>query len=112
MGRVKNLLTFSLYCCLLSYSPTLLAKDIPTPKNIPKDIPVRYLGIEQGLSNNAVISIYQDHNGFLWFGTYDGLNRYDGYGFKIFHNIIGHTTSLPTNNIYTIEKANNHNLSI
>ena len=118
MGRVQFFLTFSLYCCLLSYSPAIrvLAKDIPVPKgipipkNIPKDIPVRYLGIEQGLSNNAVVSIYQDHNGFLWFGTYDGLNRYDGYGFKIFHNIIGDSTSLAINNIYTIEEDNNHNL--
>ena len=45
---------------------------------------VKYIGIEHGLSNNAVTSIYQDHNGFMWFGTYDGLNRYDGYTFKIF----------------------------
>jgi ligand-binding sensor domain-containing protein len=35
--------------------------------------PVSYPGIEQGLSNNAVRCIYQDHMGFMWFGTYDGL---------------------------------------
>jgi len=64
---------------------------------------VRYIGIENGLSNNAVTSIYQDHNGFMWFGTYDGLNRYDGYTFKIFRNIIGDSTSLKSNNVYTIE---------
>jgi signal transduction histidine kinase/ligand-binding sensor domain-containing protein/DNA-binding response OmpR family regulator len=75
-----------------------------------KDIPVRYLGIEQGLSNNAVISLCQDHNGFLWVGTYDGLNRYDGYGFKIFHNIIGDSTSLAINNIYTIEEDSNRHI--
>ncbi|HEV2482741.1 MAG TPA: two-component regulator propeller domain-containing protein [Puia sp.] len=68
------------------------------------ELPVRYLGIEQGLSNNAVISICQDHNGFLWIGTYDGLNRYDGYGFKVFHNVIGDSTSLAINTIYTIEE--------
>src|SRR3954465_4027393 len=71
---------------------------------------IKWLGIEQGLSNNAVISICQDHNGFLWFGTYDGLNRYDGYGFKIFHNSIGDSTSLAINNIYTIEEDNNHHI--
>lgn len=74
------------------------------------DIPVKYLGIEQGLSNNAVLSICQDHNGFMWFGTYDGLNRYDGYGFKIFHNVIGDNTTLAINNIYTIEADSYHNL--
>jgi len=45
------------------------------------------LGIDQGLSNNSVNSIFKDHSGLMWFGTYDGLNRYDGYDFKIFrHN--------------------------
>ncbi|HVV73373.1 MAG TPA: two-component regulator propeller domain-containing protein, partial [Verrucomicrobiae bacterium] len=74
------------------------------------ELPVRYLGIEQGLSNNAVISICQDHNGFLWIGTYDGLNRYDGYGFKVFHNVIGDTTSLAINTIYTIEEDNDRRI--
>ncbi|HWB91377.1 MAG TPA: two-component regulator propeller domain-containing protein, partial [Puia sp.] len=73
-------------------------------------LPVRYLGIEQGLSNNAVISICQDHNGFLWIGTYDGLNRYDGYGFKVFHNIIGDSTSLSINTVYTIEEDQNRRI--
>lgn len=63
---------------------------------------VRYLGIDQGLSNNAVTCIYRDHNGFMWFGTYDGLNRYDGYSFRIFRNIIGDSTSLADNHVYCI----------
>ncbi|GGB20691.1 hybrid sensor histidine kinase/response regulator transcription factor [Puia dinghuensis] len=66
---------------------------------------VRYLGIENGLSNNAVTQIYQDNKGFMWFGTYDGLNRYDGYKFKIFRNRIGDTSSLADNNINRIEGA-------
>ncbi|WP_243751657.1 two-component regulator propeller domain-containing protein [Niastella caeni] len=72
--------------------------------------PVKYLGIEQGLSNNVVINIYQDYKGFMWFGTYDGLNRYDGYGFKIFRNVIGDSTSLNNNTIYTIEGDADHNI--
>lgn len=39
---------------------------------------------EDGLSLNSVTQIIQDHRGFLWFGTYNGLNRFDGYTFKIF----------------------------
>ena len=77
---------------------------------IATELPVRYLGIEQGLSNNAVISIFQDHNGFLWIGTYDGLNRYDGYSFKVFHNVIGDSASLAINTIYTIEEDKDHRL--
>ena len=63
---------------------------------------VRYLGIDQGLSNNAVTCIYKDHNGFMWFGTYDGLNRYDGYSFRVFRNSPGDSTSLCDSHLYCI----------
>lgn len=42
--------------------------------------------VEQGLSNNSVLCSIQDRLGFMWFGTKDGLNRFDGYSFKTFHN--------------------------
>ncbi|MBL7737934.1 MAG: response regulator [Chitinophagaceae bacterium] len=73
---------------------------------------VRHLGIEQGLSNNAVTCIYQDHNGFMWFGTYDGLNRYDGYSFRVFRNSIGDSTSLSDNHIYSIDGDVHRNIWI
>ncbi|MFO8022763.1 MAG: two-component regulator propeller domain-containing protein, partial [Perlabentimonas sp.] len=38
--------------------------------------------VEEGLSQGTVYDIHQDHKGFMWFGTEDGLNRYDGYSFK------------------------------
>ncbi|QJB31138.1 response regulator [Chitinophaga oryzae] len=72
--------------------------------------PIRYLGIEDGLSNNAVTSVYQDHKGFMWIGTYDGLNRYDGYRFKIYRNKIGDSTSLADNGVYTIADDSHHQL--
>lgn len=40
--------------------------------------------IKNGLTQNTVLSILQDHNGFMWFGTKDGLNRFDGKEFKSF----------------------------
>jgi len=40
--------------------------------------------MEKGLSQNSIFSIYQDQIGFMWFGTWDGLNRYDGYSFVPF----------------------------
>ncbi|MBL0745475.1 hybrid sensor histidine kinase/response regulator transcription factor [Chryseolinea lacunae] len=40
--------------------------------------------LPQGLSQSTVVSMFQDRHGFLWIGTEDGLNRFDGYAFKIF----------------------------
>ena len=41
---------------------------------------------KQGLSHSTVISIAQDKNDIMWFATFDGLNRYDGYNFKVYRN--------------------------
>jgi signal transduction histidine kinase/ligand-binding sensor domain-containing protein/CheY-like chemotaxis protein/AraC-like DNA-binding protein len=69
--------------------------------------PVRYLGIENGLSNNAVTSIYQDQYGFMWMGTYDGLNRYDSDEFKIYRNEWNNNKSLPYNHISALNGIGN-----
>src|SRR3954471_15624185 len=71
---------------------------------------IKYLGIENGLSNNTVTTIFQDHNGFMWFGTYDGLNRFDGYEFKVFRNSIGDSNSICSNNINSISEDSSHNI--
>ena len=44
----------------------------------------KHFNINNGLSQNTVFSIFQDNQGFMWFGTKDGLNRFDGSSFKIF----------------------------
>lgn len=62
-------------------------------------VPLSFIGIEKGLSNNSVTSIYQDKRGFMWIGTNDGLNRFDGYAFKIFRNTFGDSSSLLSNRI-------------
>jgi signal transduction histidine kinase/DNA-binding response OmpR family regulator/ligand-binding sensor domain-containing protein len=49
------------------------------------------IGSQQGLSNNSVTAIFEDREGFMWFGTMDGLNKYDGYGFKVFRNLESRT---------------------
>lgn len=63
-----------------------------------------YLGIEQGLSNNTVTTIFKDKFGFMWFGTLDGLNRFDGYSFKKVRNKINDPASLPENTITALEQ--------
>lgn len=57
------------------------------------------ISIAQGLSQGMVYDILQDKEGFIWVGTKDGLNRYDGYTFKIFTNDPANTRSLSSNSI-------------
>src|SRR5690606_32949072 len=54
----------------------------------------KHYQVEDGLSNNAVFSSLQDHRGFLWFGTLDGLNRFDGYQFRVFRHDTEDSTSI------------------
>ncbi len=58
-----------------------------------------HISVDQGLSQSTVTSIIQDKTGFMWFGTGDGLNRYDGYTFKIFSRDPSDTSSLSDNGV-------------
>jgi two-component sensor histidine kinase/ligand-binding sensor domain-containing protein len=61
-----------------------------------------HLSVEDGLSQSSVLSICQDAQGFLWFGTYEGLDRYDGYQFKIYYHDDQDSTSLSQNVVRVI----------
>lgn len=57
----------------------------------------QHFSTADGLSQNTVMSIMQDHKGFMWFGTWDGLNKFDGYEFTIYKSHAG-SNNLITNN--------------
>ncbi len=61
-----------------------------------------HLTTKEGLSNSSVKCIIQDHQGFMWFGTANGLNRYDGYTFKIYKHQPGDSSTLTDNVINTV----------
>ncbi len=53
---------------------------------MPVDAAVDHYGVEHGLSQNSLLAIADDPRGFLWLGTEDGLNRFDGHRFKVFRS--------------------------
>lgn len=70
------------------------------------------LSVKDGLSNNKVVAILQDKTGFLWFGTEDGLNRFDGYEFKVYRNNPQDTNSISGNNIWSLFEDTEGNIWI
>src|SRR5690554_57170 len=67
------------------------------------------IGLDEGLSNTTVISIAQDRDGLIWFATFDGLNKYDGYSIKIYRHEEGNKHSLSSNSTrhLFVDKENN-----
>lgn len=85
---------------------------LPALSSAQNNVAFNHLTVENGLSQSAVTCILQDRNGFMWFGTQDGLNRYDGYTFKVFKNIADDPKSLSDNFIFSIYEDNSGNLII
>ena len=75
MGKILKRIFFS-----LSFQILLTAYLSPKAQAIQFE----NLNREQGLSSNVVYDITQDHRGFMWFATQDGLNRFDGYKCKVY----------------------------
>lgn len=70
------------------------------------------LSNEDGLSNSAITSIYQDSEGLIWFGSWDGLNRYDGTNIRVFKPDIFDKGSLSNNVIRDLLEDKQKNLWI
>jgi len=72
-----------------------------------------HLSLEDGLSNTNIMAVWQDYQGFMWFGTQKGgLNRYDGYEFKVYKNEADDDTSLSNNFIWSMVEDSLNNLWI
>jgi signal transduction histidine kinase/ligand-binding sensor domain-containing protein/DNA-binding response OmpR family regulator len=67
--------------------------------HIPEKIQFKHLGRKDGLSEDIVRALIQDSKGFMWIGTYDGLNRYDGQKFKVFKRSPEDPNSLGANGV-------------
>src|ERR1700744_1489105 len=67
-----------------------------------------HLSGEQGLSNSTIEAICQDNRGFMWIGTRDGLNRYDGHTLIVFRNDPADSSSLSDSYTRCIYEDRNH----
>ncbi|WP_141234827.1 two-component regulator propeller domain-containing protein [Flectobacillus sp. BAB-3569] len=70
----------------------------------------RHYEVEDNLSYNSVMCSMQDKKGFMWFGTKDGLNRFDGYSFKVFRKIENNPKSLGNNTVFAVCEGDEHTI--
>ena len=75
---------------------------LPLISNAQQNLRFEHIGMEDGISNNYVTALLQDKKGYLWIGTMDGLNKYDGYTFTKYRFDPTDSNSLSQNMIYTI----------
>ncbi len=87
----------------------ILATATP-PARAQEAIPFEHLTVSDGLSQGSVNCIFQDSYGFIWFGTQDGLNRYDGYKFNIYKNDPADSTTIGDKFIVSIAEDSGRNL--
>ncbi|QSX77988.1 two-component regulator propeller domain-containing protein [Agrilutibacter solisilvae] len=70
-----------------------------------EDVRFQRYGVEDGLSQTSAVSMLQDEAGYVWIGTQDGLNRFDGYEFRVYRNDPRDPGSVPDNNVPILERA-------
>lgn len=75
-----------------------------------REINFNHLTVEDGLSQSTVLAIFQDSRGYMWFGTQDGLNRYNSVDFETYRHQQGDSLSLPGNAVIEIYEDSKGNI--
>ncbi|MEK9137799.1 MAG: two-component regulator propeller domain-containing protein, partial [Bacteroidota bacterium] len=91
---------------------TLMLCAVGPANSQPHELKFRHLTVREGLSQSAVHTIAQDRQGCLWFGTQDGLNRYDGYSFRIYRHNPADSTTISDNYVWKVLLSHNGDLWI
>ena len=105
---------FSIYSTCKGKLPAILCIFLFSHFARGQDQTVRFnpYTMDQGMSQNSVYMMIQDASGFLWLGTQDGLNRFDGYAFKQFHHSVDDTTSLADDHVLSLHETQDRQLWI
>ena len=86
-------------CAAPLFSTVFAILAVPPTAFPQQSIDFERISLEQGLSQSSVYAIVQDHQGFMWFGTQDGLNKYDGYSFTVYRRNPDDSTSISGNTV-------------
>ncbi|MDL2407766.1 two-component regulator propeller domain-containing protein [Rhizobium calliandrae] len=84
---------------------TTLPEVVSIPISVANDIRFRRLNVAQGLSQTRVSLIIQDDDGYIWFGTQYGVNRFDGHSYRVFKNEPNEPNSLSGSYIFALFKG-------
>lgn len=94
MRKIKPAYTFKANAAILFL---LIFMSLSVSLKGQEDFIIQNLKLEKGLSQSSVWAFTQDKKGFIWVGTQDGLNRYDGYKYKVYKHIPFDSSSLSSN---------------
>lgn len=76
----------------------------------PEEMRFKRISIQEGLSQSVVFSVIQDHSGFIWLGTGNGLCKYDGHRFVTYQQLPGDSTSLSNSNVRVVYEDSRQNI--
>lgn len=105
-----NILKNRILTKIIAFTAMLFCSFIAYADN--ENIRFQRMALEEGLSQEYVLTAFQDSEGFMWFGTQEGLNRYDGYQFKVFTSSSRNSDSLSSDWIHTIVEYDSDTLWI
>ena len=89
MKKISSLISV-LLCVMLHAQPPLV------------NFTFEHITTQDGLAHRTVNDIMQDHKGYIWMATQNGLQRYDGQRFMSWHKVFGNSFSLPSDNVSKI----------
>ncbi len=104
-ARQGALISKWLVAVLMCWSLTATASGIK-----PRTALFDHLSLEQGLSQSVVHTVTQDVQGYIWLGTQEGLNRFDGRDMRLYEHVHGNTETLSDNFVWTLEVASDGTL--
>lgn len=98
---MKLIINICSFAFLKKHLLVFLSLLLPT-HSFSQSVAIDKIGTDKGLSDNNILCISQDKNGFVWIGTEWGLNRFDGYSFKVFRVDPGKSNTISSNGINKI----------